>query len=181
MVYIDFEKFDDELRSMQELMNDGQIAINDSVFKTPLESLHLKKAVTVPSGASLKESINTMFARQFGCLLVVEKKRLCGIFTERDVLQRVAGQGLELKKEKIDDFMTPNPVMFNENDPIETALQFMEKKNARHLPIGNQVGEPVAILSVRDIIDYIVEFFPQEILNLPPHPIRLGTKNQYGG
>jgi CBS domain-containing protein len=177
----EFDHFNDELRTMQELMDEQQIAFRDQDLKVPIKRLNLKRAVAVEPGTSLKQCIETLMARRFGCLLVVENRRLKGIITERDFLLKVAGQKVDLAKAKVDDFMSPDPVTLTMDDPIIAALRLMHKGGYRHVTIVEDSGEPTAVLSIRDIVHYIVEFFPQDVLNLPPHPIRVGTKNREGG
>lgn len=181
MVQIDFDQFDDELQIMRELMDEGKIALSDESLNVPLKSLGLKKAVVVEVGSSMQQCVDVMLARHFGCLLVVDRESLRGIFTERDVLMKIAAQDVDLKKEKIDDFMTPDPASFKMEDSIEMALRHMDKGGYRHAAIVDDSNKPLAVISVRDLVSFICEFFPQDVLNLPPHPIRVGTKNQYGG
>ncbi len=181
MVYVDSDQFNDELQIMKELMDDGQIALSDSSLKKSIESLHLKKAVCIDSGTSMQQCVETMAARQFGCLLVVDNGKLSGIFTERDVLMKIAGSDLNLNDVVIDDFMSKDPAHLTGSDTIESALRMMGKGGYRHIAVVDEAGAPLAVLSIRDIVSYIVEFFPQDVLNLPPHPIRVGTKNPYGG
>ncbi len=181
VVKTDFDKFDDELRTMQELMEEQEITLRDKDLLVPIKTLNLKKAVTVAPGTSIKQCVETMLARHFGCLLVVKNKNLQGIFTERDVLMKIAGENIDLAKAKVDDYMTPHPVTLTLKDPILSALRLMHHGGYRHLTIVDEKGEPVSVLSIRDVVHYIVEFFPQDVLNLPPHPLRVGAKSADGG
>ncbi|HEX9653023.1 MAG TPA: CBS domain-containing protein [bacterium] len=181
VVKTDFDRFNDELVSMQELMDEHEIALRDKDLMVPISTLGLKKAVTVEPGTSIKQCVATLLARHFGCLLVVKNKKLKGIFTERDVLLKIAGEKVDLATAKVDDYMTPNPVTVTMNDPIIAALRLMHKGGYRHVTIVDNNGEPASVLSIRDIVHYIVEFFPQDVLNLPPHPIRVGSKSAEGG
>ena len=178
---LDFQEFDDELRSMEELMDEVKTTLSDESLKVPLQSLSLKRAVVVDVGSSIKKCIEKMQARHIGCLLVIKDKKYCGIFTERDVLLKVAGSDLNLETAKIDDVMTPDPVQLEMEDTIETALRLMVKGGYRHICIVDENDHPVSLVSIKYIVSYIVEFFPQDVLNLPPHPIRIGTKNREGG
>ena len=178
---LDFQEFDDELRSMEELMEETKTILSDESLKVPLKSLNLKRAVVVEVGTSIKKCIEKMQARHFGCLLVVKDTQYCGIFTERDVLLKVAGTDHDLETSKIDDFMTPDPVQLEMEDTIETALRLMVKGGYRHICIVDERDHPLSLVSIKNIVSFIVEFFPQDVLNLPPHPIRMGTKNREGG
>jgi len=177
---IDFDQFDDEMQTMHELMDECQIALSDDTLGVPISTLALKPAVVVPLGTSMQQCIGTMVARHFGCLLIVDQDKICGIFTERDALLRVAGQRKEYKTLLIDEFMTRDPATLQMHDTIESALLIMNQGGYRHIAIVREDNLPIAVLSVKDIVGYLIDFFPQDVLNLPPHPIRIGTKNQYG-
>lgn len=181
MIEIDSQEFDDELRSMEELMAEDKITLSAENLKAQLKSLNLKRAVVVEVGTSVKQCIDKMLARHFGCILVVKEKKYCGIFTERDVLIRVVAENLDLETSKIDDVMTPDPVHLEMDDSIESALRLMVNGGYRHICIVDELKRPVSVISIKDIVSYIVEFFPQDVLNLPPYPIRIGTKNREGG
>ncbi|MCG8606646.1 CBS domain-containing protein [bacterium] len=178
---MEFDEFDDELRSMEELLDSEEITLTDEGLEAPIKSLQLRKAITVKSGTSLRNCIDKMLARQIGCLLVVKDNTLCGIFTERDVLLKIAGSGVELQSNSVDDFMTSGIKALRRSDTLREALALMSKGKYRHVPIVNKANKPVAVVSIKNIIHYIAEFFPQDVLNLPPHPIRVGTKNREGG
>ena len=180
MVHIDFEQFDDELQELLGTRDEGKIALNDDVLHVPIKLLYLKRAITVNKGISLKEAIDTLLARNIGSILVLDGKTLCGILTERDLLNKVAGLNLDHEKEKVDAYMSTNPAMLKDTDTVEDALRYMNEKGYRHIPVVNEAGAPVSVISIKDIIGYLVEFFPNDVLNLPPHPIRMGTENRYG-
>ena len=55
-------------------------------------------------------------------------------------------------------------------DPIGAAVRRMEEGGYRHLPVVDDVGRPVGVLSVKRIVHYLVEHFPATIYNLPPDP-----------
>lgn len=181
MVISEPNQFDDEFLTMQELMDKKDIALNDESFKLAISYLPLKDPIVVEVGTSVNESVQTMVKERIGCLLVVEKKQLRGIFTERDVLAKIAGIEQDLTRLTVDEFMTPDPITLHISDSLYSVLNLMNKGGYRHVAVVDENQHPVAVVSIKDIISYIVEFFPQEVLNLPPHPIRKGTRNQYGG
>lgn len=181
MVSTDIEDFDDEFQSMKELMHEREISLNDDSFKTPVESLSLMKPFVVNSGSSVDECIQTMLQNRIGCVLVVKDGKLEGIFTERDVLMKIVGITEDFKSISVDNYMTPDPAALRLTDPIISALRLMNNGGYRHVPVVDGQDHPVAVVSVQDIVSYIVEFFPQDVLNLPPHPIRVGTKDREGG
>jgi len=104
-----------------------------------------------------------------GCVLICEKGRLVGIFTERDLLRRVLapGRGLDLP---LSDCMTPRPVAVQPTESIGAALSRMEEGGYRHLPVIDCSGRAVGILSVKRIVHYLVEHFPATVHCQPPDP-----------
>ncbi|MFQ5604341.1 MAG: CBS domain-containing protein [bacterium] len=177
----EFDNFDDELRSMQELMAKDDIAISDESLQTSLRGLNLKPVIGVETGTSVKECVDKMLAHRIGCLVVIKDKKLVGIFTERDVLLKIAGENYDLTQKNVDQFMSPSPAYLSMDDSIKAALKLMHDGGYRHIVIVNENQEPQSVVSIKNIIDYIVEFFPQDVLNLPPHPIRFGTRHREGG
>ncbi|MFQ5822893.1 MAG: CBS domain-containing protein [bacterium] len=178
---IENDQFDDEFKSMQELMDEVEITLKDNNLQIPLSALALKSPVLVETGTSIDQCIQTFLQNHIDCILVVENNELRGIFTEWDVLMKIVGLKNDLAKINVNDYMTPNPITLNLKDPIVSALRLMHQGGYRHIPLMDEKNYPVRIISVKDIVSYIVEFFPQEVLNLPPHPIRVGTKNREGG
>ena len=181
MEQVEFDHLYDELQTTREIMESADISLSDKDLETPIDSLNLKKAVVVELGTPVKKCIEKLLARHFGCLLVVKDEKLVGIFTERDVLMKIAGDSRDLNQLRIDEFMTPNPAKIRMTDSVMSALKVMNRGGYRHLAIVDQENHPQAVLSIKDIVNYLVEFFPQDVLNLPPHPIRIGTKNREGG
>jgi CBS domain-containing protein len=105
-----------------------------------------------------------------GCVLVEKEGRLLGIFTERDILTKLVGTGYDPAKVQVDEVMTRDPETLTSDDPIAFAMQRMSVGGFRHVPLVDPNGRPVGILSVKDIVDYLAEHFPREVLNIPPEP-----------
>jgi CBS domain-containing protein len=66
--------------------------------------------------------------------------------------------------------MTPDPVCVHPKDPIRLAVRRMEQGGYRHLPVVDESGRPVGVLSVKRIVHFLVEHFPATVYNLPPDP-----------
>jgi CBS domain-containing protein len=108
-----------------------------------------------------------MRQQHVGCLLVCDDKKLIGVFTERDLLIRVLNAGRPFS-DQIRDVMTANPVTITPGDSIRRALTRMEKGGYRHLPVLDDAGRAIGILSVKRLIHYLAEHFPSAVYNQPP-------------
>jgi CBS domain-containing protein len=130
--------------------------VERSLMEDPVECLHPAKPLTVDFLTSLPEAIELMRNHHIGCVLVTAADgSLAGILTERDLLQKVAGHGLDLDQCVVQDFMTEVPETSRANHPLGYAIQRMIVSDLRYLPLVNENGQPVGIASSRDIIEYI--------------------------
>ncbi len=156
--------------------------IEQAILHDTIDSLQLGPAISVPQEATLQLAIETLQREHIGCVLVVDRdERLAGIFTERDLLTRVAGRHLEWGRERVGDYMTRNPETLRPGDRIAWALNFMSIGGYRHVPLTNEMGRPVGVVSIKDIVALIVDLFPAEVLNLPPDPRREPGSDDVGG
>ena len=156
--------------------------IEQAIRNDDIRSLQLGPAITLPIGATLQEAVETLQQRHIGCVLLVsDDGKLAGIFTERDLLNKVAGQRLEWKKERVADYMTSDPETLRPDDRIAWALNLMHMGGYRHVPLTDEAGRPVGVVSVKDIVDFIVDLFPAAVLNLPPDPHRKPGSDDVGG
>jgi CBS domain-containing protein len=165
-----YEELDDELSRMYE-EDRAPKTLDSSTFKKPIKKLKVRKPVEVSPGHSVLEAVRLMQEKKLGCLLVTEGGKLVGIFTERDVLTRVFGRS-DLDALRVKDVMTANPEAFQPDDSIAYVLNAMSVGGYRHVPVVDEQKIPLAVISVRDIVSFIIEHFPEEVLNLPPEPIR---------
>jgi CBS domain-containing protein len=111
-----------------------------------------------------------MNAQNVGCVLVEEDGRLTGIFTERDVLTKIVGTNLDIDRTSVNAVMTPDPESLRLDDRLSYALNKMSVGGFRHIPLVDDDGHPVGAVSMRNVVDYMVDLFPAEVLNLPPEP-----------
>ena len=66
--------------------------------------------------------------------------------------------------------MTPDPECLTPGDRIAYALNKMSVGGFRHIPLVDEDGRPVGVVAMRNIVDFVVDLFPGEVLNLPPSP-----------
>ena len=85
-----------------------------------------------------------------GSILIVEDERLLGIFTERDLLVRVAAAGLGLTTTRLRDVMTADPETIGAEEPVREAVRRMDEGALRHLVVVSG-GRVLGVISTRDI------------------------------
>jgi len=136
--------------------------------------------VLVDEATALVEVLQLMRDGNRGAVLVVRNGALVGIFTERDVLMKVAGQPIDLERTVVSQLMTIDPVTLPVEASVAFALNKMVIEGFRHIPLVDEANRPVAVVSMRNLIDYLSDFFRREILNLPPDS-RVGFGSRDGG
>jgi CBS domain-containing protein len=111
-----------------------------------------------------------MTAKGRGAVLVEDGGSLVGIFTERDLLNRVDYSDALWSHVVVRDVMTPHPMVIRPDDSLSEALRRLTQGHRRHLPIVDDRGRVLGLISIRDILTHIAERFPEDMMNLPPHP-----------
>jgi CBS domain-containing protein len=142
-----------------------------AILHQPIRALAtLKPAISVAPTATVRTAVERMNQSNAGCVLVEEQGRLVGIFTERDVLTKIVGSALNLDRVTVDKVMTPDPESLSPDDRVTYALNKMSVGGFRHIPLVDDDGHPVGVVSMRNVVDYMVELFGTEVLNVPPSP-----------
>lgn len=145
------------------------LGLRASLWRDTLSQLDLKPPLAVSSHTPLRLTIQTMQQAGAGHILVCDDGVLRGIFTERDLVKRVLPGGISLN-EPVSLCMTPNPTTIRRNDSVGWAIRTMHQGHYRHLPVVDESGRPIGILSVKHIVRYLVDHFPSAVYNLPPEP-----------
>jgi CBS domain-containing protein len=135
--------------------------------------------VLVQSGTSIGDAIAAIQANKGDCLLVCNGDRLVGILTERDILLKVLARGVD-PDALVDGYMTRDPETLTSDSTVVEALQLMERGGYRNIPLKDPDGRIEGVLRQKDILEFVAEAFPQEILNLPPRPHQVMTEADGG-
>ena len=127
-------------------------------MNTPI-SLLLREKVSdvysVNSESSVLEAVHEMNRLRIGCVVVVnEQNRLVGIFTERDVLQRVVAVRASPSETKIVDVMSTEVETVTGHTTVEEAMVAMTQRRHRHLPVMED-GDIIGLVSIGDITRWI--------------------------
>jgi CBS domain-containing protein len=133
----------------------AQNRVERSLMEDPVSVLRPKKAITVLPTATVGQAIQILLDRDLGAVLVVDEGgTLKGIFSERDLLKKVAGVYDSYADLPVAKFMTANPETVTATDPLAFALHKMDVGGYRHLPVLAD-GRPVGVISVRDMLRHI--------------------------
>jgi CBS domain-containing protein len=134
-----------------------QDRVEGSLMADTVATLKPGAPVLVQKSATVAEALRVLLNADVGALLVIDGNGLLiGIFSERDLLTKIAGADLPLHELPVERFMTAKPETIAATDTLAFALHKMDVGGYRHLPVVEN-GKPIAILSVRDLIRHMTQ------------------------
>jgi CBS domain-containing protein len=117
-----------------------------------VKHMMLTNVITASPNMTIKETIKTLYEKHVGCVVSIDEDKKCiGIFTERDAI-RIVAKNVQLDQ-PLDKVMTKNVVTIQEDSSINEVRKVISTHRIRHLPVVNQKGKLVGLLSVRDLLD----------------------------
>ena len=102
----------------------------------------------------IAEAVDQMSQRNYGAVLITDQGKLCGIFTERDLLRRVAASRIDIEKTPISEVMTSNLKTAKVDDMVSDCLRRMSQGRFRHMPVIEKDGTLRGMLSQGDFVAY---------------------------
>lgn len=155
-----------------------------ALLRESLRALPIRAALVLRTSDSVTEAVRLMQREHRGCVVITEDgtdaSPLVGIFTERDVLRRIVDRGKNPATLPLDAVMTANPEVLALSGTIAHALNKMSVGGFRHVPVVDENHHPVFVISVRDIVEFLVEAFPREVLTLSSDASAQVPRRRYG-
>jgi CBS domain-containing protein len=145
------------------------MGVEERIKVVEVLALGTNRPVISDAATSLREIIREMRDRRTSCALLTRDDRLAGVFTERDVVTRVAGVPDALDG-PVAEVMTADPEHIRRGDRLATAVRLMRRHGYRHVPVVDDDGRVLGCVRHEDVVDYLAEVYPEHILNLPPDP-----------
>ena len=122
-----------------------------------------KDVVSMDAGSSVEDAIRVMNSRKISAMMVTDRSRSVGIFTERDVVKcYLSNEGRTFKDIVLRDAMTTDLIVAQMDDDLNDIMSVMVEKNIRHLPVVGD-GNVIGMLSIRDVIQTQVGKLTSEI------------------
>ncbi len=140
-------------------------------MREPLSEIPVREALVLSAEATVTEAMRAMQREHRGCVLVTDdgtkQSKLMGIFTERDVLLRIVDRGKNPAALPLSEVMTPDPDVLSVKSTVAYALNKMSVGGFRHVPVVDEEHRPAFVVSMRDVVEFLVAAFRHEVLNLP--------------
>jgi CBS domain-containing protein len=142
------------------------ITFRDLNVANILEQKHIKEVLTIDENSTVFEAVKRMTENKVGGLVVVGKEmNPIGMITERDYLNKVILKGLSSKTTYVKQIMTPKEdlITVKMDTKVGECMHLMTHKRARHLPVVDDKGKLVGLISIGDIVKYILHEQKQTI------------------
>ena len=130
-------------------------ALARSVMEDNLNQLD-QEFLGVAPNTSAVEVVTKMKEARLGCAIVLEDGKLIGIFTERDLLNKMTGKNATPKNVAVKELMSANPEVLSETDSVATALNKMSMGRYRHIPVQKADGS-YSVTSIKHVLKYIAK------------------------
>lgn len=153
------------------------MSLRDNLQRDAVSALRTLEPIAMGVEGTVRDAIRLMQDRRAGCVFVTEHNRPIGVFTERDVLTRVMA-GVSSLDTSIVEVMTRDPQVITEGYSVAHVIQTMHDGGFRHMPVVDDSGHLTHVVSVKRIVEYLVEHFPSTVFNLPPKPVRSLTSRE---
>ena len=114
-----------------------------------------QKPLTCLEDTSVFDAVLAMSEKSFGAVVVTDNlEKVIGVFTERDVMNKVVSKELNARKTLVKDIMTPNPRVASETDDLVDWLRIMSNERFRRLPVVDENGHIKAVFTQGDFVSY---------------------------
>jgi len=136
-----------------------------------LKMLGRRDPLTVAPGTSVRDCLEIIQgAGTADSVFVTDPAgKLVGVLTERDIFGKLVATGVDLDQ-PVENLMVTHPWTLNLDQPIRHAIDLMQTGRYRNLPLVDDDGLLVGVVRPVDVLKYLAEAFPEELLNLPPRP-----------
>ena len=154
------DDFQDPLENYEPKTYDDPV--EQALAEQTVEAMQHQPHATISPETTVSEAVHKLAGLHIACLLVEEDSKLVGVFSDRDVLDKVALEYDAIKDRPVSEVMTSNPVYVYETDPAAAALSVMAVSGYRHVPILDAQGHLTGIASPQRVTSLLQRFFESE-------------------
>ena len=138
-----------------------------------------RKLVSAPVGTTLSEVAKLMHDRHVGAVVVtkapLDRPIAVGIITDRDIVQAQLERGADLTSLAVEEFMTSDPLVLNEEDSLDDAIRRLQARGVRRAPVITSGGTLAGLVSTDDLIAQVVRELVKLAHGLWQQPRREGA------
>jgi CBS domain-containing protein len=142
-----------------------------SILDERLSVMSRNEPVTVPPGTTLADCVAAIQRSGTGdsVFVTLPDRRLAGVLTERDVFGRIVGGDVDLSQ-PVESMMTTGWHHLHFEETVRDAIELMQTGRYRNVPLLDDEDHLMGVVRPQDVLKFLAEAFPEELLNLPPRP-----------
>jgi len=129
--------------------------LEQHLAEDPVSVLQTQPCETIAPTATIREAVERLASIHHACLLVEDEGRLVGMFTDRDLLDRVSLEYAAIQDNPVSSVMTSDPVYVLDTDSVSAALSAMAVSGYRHVPVLNLEQRLVGVVTPRRVTEYL--------------------------
>lgn len=156
----DPEDFQDPLENYDPKVYDDPL--EEALAEETVEQIRHEPMATIAPDTPIVDAVKQLAGLHVACLLVEEEGKLLGVFSDRDVLDKVVVEYAEMKDRPVRDAMTDNPFYVYETDSSAAALSVMAVAGFRHVPVLDLKQNLVGIVSPQRVTSFLQQHFSAE-------------------
>jgi CBS domain-containing protein len=166
---------------VSEVTEGAVVARVPSILDARLIVVSRRDPVTVPPGTSLADCVGRMQRTGTGDSVFVTQPdgRLAGVLTERDIFGRIVGGDVDLSQ-PVETMMTTTWQHLHVEETVRDAIELMQTGRYRNVPLLDDEDHLQGVVRPQDVLKFLAEAFPEELLNLPPRPHQRMNKAEGG-
>jgi CBS domain-containing protein len=156
---------------VSEVSEGAVVARVPSILDERLTVVSRHDPITVPPGTSLAGCIRLIQQTGTGdsVFVTLPDRRLVGVLTERDIFGRIVGGDVDLSQ-PVESMMTTTWRHLHVEETVHDAIELMQTGRYRNVPLLDDEDHLMGVVRPQDILKFLAEAFPEELLNLPPRP-----------
>jgi CBS domain-containing protein len=121
---------------------------------------------SIAPNMTVYDALAMMADRQIGSLLVIADDRLVGLLSERDYARKIILKGRSSKETRVDEIMVSTPITILPDCSVDEAMRIMTENRVRHLPVIGKNGSVSGIVSIGDLVNWIISAHQETIEQL---------------
>lgn len=111
-----------------------------------------RDVIAISEAATVDEATRLLAQRRIGAVLVKDRGRLAGIFSERDLVRAIALDGSEALTRNVSAYMTRSVATCAESDTVEALMEMMTRGRFRHVPVLDGGNSLCGLISIGDVV-----------------------------
>jgi CBS domain-containing protein len=121
---------------------------------------------SIAPNATVYDALALMAEKEIGSLLVLDGNKLVGMLSERDYARKIILRGRSSKETRVNEIMIPAPITILPNCSVDEAMRIMTENRVRHLPVLGDNGAALGIVSIGDLVKWIITSHQETIEQL---------------